>query len=82
MNNNRLIKAVVTGMTSGKKKRVRQGQIGYLTSKNDVMGVSLTLTENASSWHQRILSHEDLRRRPTLQYNLIHVIIFLVTLGT
>ena len=47
MNNNRLIKAVVTGMTSGKKKRVRQGQNGYLTSKNDVMGVSLTLTENA-----------------------------------
>ena len=59
MNNNRLIKTVVTGMTIGRRKRGDQGQNEYLTSKNGLMGVFLTVFigpkftlngENASSW--------------------------------
>ena len=67
MNNSRLIKTVVTRMTSGKKKRGRPRTKWMSKSKYGVMGVSLTVFIGPkftlmSLWHQWVLSHEDLNK--------------------
>lgn len=54
-----------------RRKEEDQGQSGHLLSNNGVMGVSLPVFigpkfafngENLSSWHQQVLTHEDLSK--------------------